>query len=513
VLGNIFECAEDEWTVWMYERASGKMFRIGSGYLNRPSGLVIGRSTPSSGSTTGWSLYVSEFTKLWEIPNMAAPAPRMSDTEAPPVGKLVGWMPSTVGTPRALTPDPAGNGFLVSTSAGTIERVGMDGSHTTLAGAAQGLFGDLTAIATNSTGHVLVGSAIGMVFDCDPNSGYASTIAFSNGGVTITTLQSLLVDALDQPILIDRVHGPNAGGVYRLTPSGLELRAFTARGVAGAIDPLTGDLFVTEQGSLLDGAGEILRVDLFSATPASGHYRGDSFFELPIGPRDGGIAFAASGDFYVVAGKEGHVYKVDRSTGAKTIVAGGYSHPLGVTLAPGTPGIAGPQGTSLFVLDAHSVYEIGVDGLPAGSRPTSNPNLAPRADLMVHGFVSLGGATPISIHSPADAGRLYVVFPSVSGKVPGFPTAAILGDFNDPRVIPNNPDSLWNYVNGPGIMPGMVGVLDPSGDSDPTMSIILPNNSAFLVGAFIDLTWVALDGASPNLIATIGGTAQMYLGL
>src|SRR4030095_7518433 len=122
--------------------------------LNRPSGLVIARSTPASGSTTGWSLYVSEFTKLWEIPNMAAPAPRMSDTEAPPVGRLVGWMPSTVGTPRALGRDPAGHGVLVSTNAGTIERMAMDGTHTTVAGAAQGLFGDLAALATNSSGHV-----------------------------------------------------------------------------------------------------------------------------------------------------------------------------------------------------------------------------------------------------------------------------------------------------------------------------------------------------------------------
>src|SRR5262249_46694303 len=106
--------------------------------------------------------------------------------------------------------------------------------------------------------------------------------------------------------------------------------------------------------------------------------------------------------------------------------------------------------------------EIGVDGLPAPSPPSANPNLAPPADFVVHGFAQLGSATPISIHSPADAGQVYVVFPSISGKIPGLPASAILGDFSDTRFVPNNPDVLWNYVNSAGVMPGMVGTLTPS---------------------------------------------------
>lgn len=515
VEGNIYECAEDEWTVWRYQRSTGKMFRFGSGYLFRPSGLLIAPSTPSSGSVTGWSLYVLEFTRLWEVPGVPAPAPRVADTSAPPVGRLVGWMPSWVGTPRAMVADPAGNGFFVSTSNGTIERIASNGAATTVANGAQGLIGDLTALAPNPfTGRILAAASNGNIFELDPGAGFAASPLFADPANDLHGVESIVVDGVGRVLIVDRDHGPTAGRVFALGGSTLEVRAITARGVGGAIDPLTADLFVTEQGSWLDGAGEILRVDMLSPTPASGHYRGESFFELGIGPRGGGIAFASNGDFYVAAGDDGRVVKFERASGARIVVAGGYSRPVSLALAPGTPGVAGPQGTSLFVLDGHAIYEVGVDGLPAGPPPVMNPGLADRADLMVHGFVSLGAPTSISIHAPLDAGGTYVVLPSVSGKLPGMPASVLGGDFSDGRIIPNNPDAaLWPYVNAPGVMPGFVGVLDGLGNGDPSMAIHIPNTPAILIGTHIDLVWIRLDLGFPNLLATIGGTAQMYLGL
>src|SRR5262249_26052437 len=72
--GAVYTVSEDDWSLVRYEPALEGFVRVGWVSLNRPSGLVIAPSTPPSGSTTGWSLYVSEFALLWEKPSVQPPA-------------------------------------------------------------------------------------------------------------------------------------------------------------------------------------------------------------------------------------------------------------------------------------------------------------------------------------------------------------------------------------------------------------------------------------------------------
>ena len=127
VQGNIYTCSEDDFSIYRFNRASGKLVRIAAGYLNHPAGVVIAKSTAGSGSVTGWSLYVAEYFYLWEIPNVAAPAPTLLDPGAPGIGHSLGYFPPSTGTLRAITRNPSGSGFFVSTAGGTIERMLMTG--------------------------------------------------------------------------------------------------------------------------------------------------------------------------------------------------------------------------------------------------------------------------------------------------------------------------------------------------------------------------------------------------
>ncbi len=77
VEGNIYTCSEDDWRVIKYDPAKQRYSTIGSSYVNHPSGVAIARSRAGSGSTTGWSLYVSEFDYLWELPSVPPPAMRI----------------------------------------------------------------------------------------------------------------------------------------------------------------------------------------------------------------------------------------------------------------------------------------------------------------------------------------------------------------------------------------------------------------------------------------------------
>jgi len=83
VEGNVYTCSEDDWRVVKYDPTKGRFATIGSGYINHPSGLAIARSRPSSGSTTGWSLYLAEFDFLWEIPSVPPPAVTIVGCSAP----------------------------------------------------------------------------------------------------------------------------------------------------------------------------------------------------------------------------------------------------------------------------------------------------------------------------------------------------------------------------------------------------------------------------------------------
>ncbi|MBI3820927.1 MAG: hypothetical protein HY286_19740 [Planctomycetes bacterium] len=512
--GNIYTCSEDDFSVYRFNRTTGQLVRIASGYLYHPSGLAIAKSTPASGSTTGWSLYVSEYTYIYEIPSMPAPMSRIVDVNAPPVGRLVSQIPGTSGLARAMIADPAGNGFYICTSATTLEHYTLGGLRTVSADTTKGLSGDLTSLGANSLGHILVGNRNGTVWDIDPTTNFSSTVVFPNSGGQIFDLRALTVDGNDKLILFERPAGavsPNAGKVYRYDSGTLTLLDITNRGYRGAVDPLTGDFFIPEMGSAIDGGGEILRVEGFSNTPYAGHYRGASFFTFKTGTLDGGLAFTSTGSMYLPISVDGRVYYIDRNAGTVSTVAGNYDKPVAVAIAPGTTGVAGSNGMSLFVLDRAAIFETGINGLPAGPPPASNPNLEGGADLKIQGMISLGGSNNLQINHPSSANQLYLVVASLSGKVPGFDFSLYL-DPNDPRVLPNNPDDVWNYVNNPLYMPDFVGFLDGNGQSPATMQLLMPNDPNLINHQFLDFAWIALEPSAMSGIAFVGGTAQIYLG-
>jgi hypothetical protein len=388
----------------------------------------------------------------------------------------------------------------------------MAGTRSVVAGTPQGVAGDLVGIGTTSTGHIIVASKIGRVFDIDPNAGYAATVIFNNPFGVLQSVGGIAIDGQNRVLIFDRPpFTPNAGKVYRLENGTLTFLAFTSRGSRGAFDPLTGDVFIPQIGNIGDGGGEILRLDVHSSPPRAGNYRGNSFFVLPFGLTDGGIAFTSQGDFYTAVSQTGRAVKVNRATGARSTVAGNFVNPVGTAVAAGTVGVAGAQGSSLFVLDKFGIYEVGIPGSPPSHPSSTPPGLAPPADLRITGSVQLGGSNALTIESAPDANRVYLVVCGLSGKLPGLPLNTF-GTPDDPRFIPNNPDQLWSLVNSPQVMPDFYGVLDGAGKSAPTMSLIVPNDPNLLINQFIDFTWVAIQFGFPNGFATVGGTTQIYLG-
>jgi len=514
VEGNIYTASEDDFSVYRYNVETQKKVRIGSGYTNHPSGVAIARSTSPSDKQSGWSLYVTEFDFLWEIPDVPAPASVLLDRAAPPTGRLVGWLPGDAGEARAVLSDPIGGRFLVPTSAGELYMIQLyTGVVTKIAGPAQGLSGDLVAIASTSTGTIYVANRSGTVFQVDPPSGFTVSTHYDNGGGELSDVRGLVVDGQDRLYVLDRPAGVPAGKLYRLTGARtLELQAFTNRGLRMAIDPLTADLFVTQQGHPGDGGGEVLRVDTFASPPTAGHWRGAEFTLFDLGELDGDIAFDAAGNFYVTAGDDGRVERIDRATGVRTTVGGNYTRPRAAVLAPGRQATSGPMGTSLFVLDDVALYEIGVDGLPPGLPPASQPMLAPPADFRVEGFVAPDTTTPVVLESPSTPLKAYAILPSITGKVPGFPLA-LLGDLSDTRLIPSNYSFLWNLIAGPAPFPGFFNVLDGAGTSAPGTGFYLPDDPTLMgLNVFVDVAWIVYDFQAPNAVGTVGGTAQLYVG-
>jgi len=510
VEGQVYTCSEDDWRVTRYEPAKQRFALVGSMYLNHPTGVAITRSTPSSGSTTGWSLYVSDLDYLWEIPSVPPPAPRLLDRSAPPVGDLLGWFPRGMGRPRSMIADPAGGGLFVTTDSGRLLRIDTStGAYTAVLmppGAT-----DITALAALGSGHVAVATSDGIVFEVNPLAGYATTLIFADPLNQLASVRGMTADAQDRLLIVDRAGTTPAAKLWRLSGGSLQLLTNTSRGLRPAIDPDTGDVFVTEQGSASDGKGEILRVETYSTPVLHGHWLGQGSRFFQPSATDGAIVFDAAGDFYVTEGELGHVVRVDRATGARTVVAGNYDQPVSLALAPGRPGVAGPQGTSLFVLDGWAVHEVGVDGLPAGPPPAANPGLAPPADLRVAGDLMLSTNVPVKIQSAANAGRVYVLIPTLSGEVPGFPLSAL--GMPDQRVLPSNPDMLWSLIGDPVFLPASIGVLDPQGKSPTALSIFIgPSPSVYNLNLFVDLAWIVFDPSATNRIGSIGGTAQLFLG-
>jgi len=161
--------SEDDWSLVRYDPGQQAFVRIGSGYKNHPSGLAIAASTGASGSTTGWSLYVSEFDFIWEKPSVPAPAPTLVDSTVGFTANrgVAGALNPRYGQPRTLGPAPAGGGLLVATSAGWL--LGLDpssGAVEPIAGPEDGLRGDLVALSSRPGEHrVRLASREGELFE------------------------------------------------------------------------------------------------------------------------------------------------------------------------------------------------------------------------------------------------------------------------------------------------------------------------------------------------------------
>ena len=168
--GSVYSLSEDDWSLVRYDPGQDAFVRVGSMYENHPSGLVIAPSTPGSGSTTGWSLYVSEFDFLWEKISVAAPASTYVDSSLglmAGVGRAqTGVFHPQYGQPRAIAAAPFGGGIVASTSQGWVLALDVaTGEVAPLAGPDQGLRGDLVALASHpGCRQLLVANDEGEVF-------------------------------------------------------------------------------------------------------------------------------------------------------------------------------------------------------------------------------------------------------------------------------------------------------------------------------------------------------------
>ncbi len=518
VEGNVYTLSEDDWSVYRYSMKTQKKVRIGSGYLNHPSGLAIAKSRNPLPGDTGWSLYVAEFDWLWEIPNVPAPAPARLDRNSPPVGRLFGYLPGTAATARSVTTAPLDLGLVVTTSNAEIyfaNRAQPAGLMQLVLSSADGLSGDLVATAPNAFGAPIVANSDGQMWAIRKIPQWVATPFYDDAADDLKNVQGIAFAGSGEFLILDQPTGAPGTKLWRLSGGRIELLGFANRGERMAIDPLTGDVFVTQQGNPVDGGGEILRVDAFQSPIAAGHWRGDGFQLYDIGEEGGGISFDATGDFYVGSENNGHVYKIDRTTGTRIEVSGNYTRPTSVQLGTGRSGGTGPMGTSLMVLDEGVVYEVPAASVPAPyDPPASPPGLAPPVELQVRGVVTPGSLVPVELVSPGHAGMFCGVYSSFNGKVPGV-ALSLLGDVTDTRVISQNFDAfLWNRVGNQFLFPGLLGVLDGSGSIPPSSGLLMPNDPFLMTyEGFLDLTYIVFNfqGAQNN-IETLGGTAQMYIG-
>lgn len=169
--GNLYTICEDDWSLVRYDANLGGIERIGSAYLGHPSGLAIALSTGSSGSTTGWSLFVSESSALWEIPSSPPPASPFVDASLGLVVErtMAGAPHPRHGRPSVLAPSPHPDGLLIGTEGGWLLTLDTrTGAIQAVAGPEQGLSAAIVALATSPDGrrtHVV--DAEGRAFDLE----------------------------------------------------------------------------------------------------------------------------------------------------------------------------------------------------------------------------------------------------------------------------------------------------------------------------------------------------------
>jgi hypothetical protein len=153
--GTVFATAMDCWSAVRYHPNLNGFERIGTGYTRYLSGLAIGISTPSSGSTTGWSLYVSDFDNLYEFPSSRPPASTLVDaTLGLTMDRGVVATPHPrYGKPGVLARQPSPTGAWIGTEEGWLLSVDTTtGAVTEVAGPAHGLRGRVLAIVSSADG-------------------------------------------------------------------------------------------------------------------------------------------------------------------------------------------------------------------------------------------------------------------------------------------------------------------------------------------------------------------------
>ncbi len=180
VLGGVTSVSEDDWSVVRYALPKQGFTRIASGYTKPLSGVDIAPSTPGSGSTTGWSLYVSDFDNLWEIPSSFAPASPYVDSSVPLRAAFVASIPPGLGEPRAMLADRDASRLLVSTSAGAL--IEIDPREHSVAPLQSEAAGDLAALARSVDAHLIEDPRRGILFAVDRRTGRATSLFVEQGG-------------------------------------------------------------------------------------------------------------------------------------------------------------------------------------------------------------------------------------------------------------------------------------------------------------------------------------------
>jgi hypothetical protein len=513
--GRIYVGCEDEFAVRVWNPETERVSRIGSGYLNRASGLTISRSTNPSTSSTGFSLYVSQWNRLHEIEGVPPPAPRMLDLDAPGAGKVLGWVRPEWGRPIALCHDSSGAQLVAVTDDQKLVGLPLDGSPAILlADATSGLTGTLSSVASDPSGELLVGNTDGIIYRLSPLSGYMASLEFADGADEIANLVDLVNDVGAGTFLLDGATTQDGvSRLYELSNGVLEPVAITLNGRALGLDPVAGDIFVA-QGATSKSLGEVLRVHLAASPALVNHWPTIAYTPFDVDDTSCGIAFDGAGNLLLASAATGRVTSVDRTLQMPQVLAGNYDEPTDVVVAPGRAGIAGLFGASVFVLDGYSVYEHGIDTavpvIPFSRSLDPDPFMVPA----IYQFGASPG-NPITLESPGDAGLPFLILPGSLGQLNPFALASLGNDPGDPRVIPQDFDQLWiDAASGTVPFQAFLGVFDGAGVPISPIQFNVPNQPA-LVGLNLplDLTWVSIDGLAPNSIRTVGGTTQVFLGL
>lgn len=513
--GHVYTVAEDEFAVWQFDRYTGRRTRIGSGYGNFPGGVTIAPSRSTTSSASGWSLWVHHRFEVFEIPDVPAPAPRWVDLDEPPIGSPFASIPPQYGEPRGLVHVPSTGNLAVVMADGYLLEAAEGGNATVVAGPSQGLGSDLSALAAAGDGTLWIGASDGRVWQVEPQNGWQTSLQFDDAADQLESVCGLGLSADGRLWALDRPAGANgAGRLFTLTLGGsATLEAWTARGGDLTQDPLSGDLFVSQQGPLAHDLGEVLRVEVDADPVRTGHWR-PSDLSAPrghaFGERGGSVAISTDGHVYLGVSTEGRIVRLDRGTGTESTLSGNYADPIDVELAPGTPGVAGSRGSSLFVLDGHAIYEHGVDD--AHAAPQTTPSGLARLDTAIDGLADFGGSTDLSLRAPAHPNALYVVFPGFFGKQDGFPLN-LIGVPNDPRSLPTDYDPLfWTSQTSPSFSL-FIGTLDGQGEAPAGTGILLPSTpSVTQLEAFLDLHWIVLDPTAASFVRYISSTAHLYVG-